>query len=95
MPDSPMYTIAVLLLLSAPAVMFYNACRRKLSHRHTLAATALLLPSALLFALTHSYWCAGAVLGLAALYGGLGAGQYMASRRQPDEKSSQDPTPRK
>jgi uncharacterized membrane protein len=88
-----MYTIAVLLLLSAVAVMIYNACRREPSHRRTLAAAALVLSSALLFGLTHSYWYAGAVLGIAALYAGLGAGQYIASRRQPDEKSSQDTAP--
>lgn len=95
MPDSPMYATAVLLLLSAVTVMVYNACRREPSHRHTLAAAAIQLVSSLLFGLTHSNWNAGAALGGAALYGGLGAGQYMAARRQRDAKSSQDSASRK
>lgn len=95
MPDSPMYAIAVLLLLSAVAVMVYNSRRREPSHRHTLAAATAQLVSSLLFGLAHSYWFAGAVLGVAALHGGLGAGQYMAARRQRDAKPSQDSAPRK
>ncbi|MEU5196047.1 hypothetical protein AB0G86_18655 [Streptomyces scabiei] len=93
MPDSLMYGIAVLLLLSAAAVMFSNAHRREPSHRGTLAAAAITLLSFLLFSLSHSYWYAAAALGITALFTGLGIGQYMAARRQSDEKSSQDTAP--
>ncbi|MFE5406619.1 hypothetical protein ACFQ9Z_35960 [Streptomyces sp. NPDC056580] len=72
-------TTALLLIAFSVVMLVYRPTPRR-----TLAATALLPPSALLYALAHHYREAFMTALLFALYAGFTAGHRWAARRQPD-----------